>query len=171
MQHQGSHLLTSTCLQLKHPKTAWVLRKHCMNCSSWYCKRWSCLKKPISFPPPVFQLLGTPSEVSGRRVLRHRCPLAAVGLPDAAAIVVSPRAFKMESGNYFISIRFPLEMNQDQDKPLYLQRRACRDSKRREDALTGVCFCIFSPSAEQGLLSCCIAPCPSSRVDTIHWRL
>lgn len=108
-----------------------VLRKHCINCSRWYCKRWSSLRKPISAPPSVFQPLVTPSEASGHAVLLRRCPLAAVGLPDTVAIVLSPQASKTESGNYFIDTCFPLEMNQDQDKPLYAQRRVCSDSKRR----------------------------------------
>lgn len=62
-------------------------------------------------------------------------------------------------------------MNHDQGKTLYLQGRTCRDSKRREDALPGICFCISFPSSEQGLLSCCRASCPTSWMITIQLRL
>lgn len=86
------------------------------------------------------------------------------GASDIMAIMVLPQVFKMEIGNYFIDVPFPLEMNQNQDKPLYLQGRVCRDSKSREDALTGVCFGAYAPSAEQ-------ASCPCLWVDTIHQRL
>lgn len=80
----------------------------------------------------------------------------------------------MELGTYVIGILFPLDMNQDEDEPLYLQSRTWQregDSKKTEDALTGICFCVSSPSAAWGLLSHCVGSGSSSQMDISHQRL
>lgn len=66
---------------------------------------------------------------------------------------VVPRTFKTELGNCFINIHILLEMNQDQDKPIYMQKKVCKGIKRTEDALTELWFCISSPAVKQDLLS------------------
>lgn len=94
-------------------------------------------KTPISFAPPVFWLLCTSREVN---VSGSATEWTEVGLPDVMAISAVPGTSKTELANRFINIHIPLEMNQDQEKPMYLLKKVCRDIKSTEDALTDLWF-------------------------------
>lgn len=97
-------------------------------------KCWKVSKKNPNFLcTTCFLIALTPREVN---MSGSATEWTEVGLPDVRAISAVSGTFKTELANCFINIHIPLEMNQDQDKRMYLLKKVCKDIKGTENALT-----------------------------------